>query len=114
MDELSPEFSIKLHDEYKDCVVNFNSEFSPILTEGFNMQPIEEYNFFSDNEISLNTFATTQLDNSIRNVGPTLMRKFNEQFKKDDKGVSRNWKEIEEAKINEIFLECRGPMELII
>jgi len=94
--------------------MNFRSEFATILRDGFLMKPDEEFEFFDENEKSLNNYATSELNNSLKNVNQTLFRKFNDKFKKDEEGNSRNWKEIEEAEINKIFLACRVSMEAVI
>jgi len=40
-----------------------------------------------------------------------LLRKFNARFKKDENGKLREWRAIEEAKINELYQECRQALE---
>ena len=42
------------------------------------------------------------------------MRKFNEVFKKDDDGKQRNWPDIEEAKIKEIFDKCKERVIVLL
>ena len=42
------------------------------------------------------------------------MRKFNEIFKKDDDGKQRNWPDIEEAKIKEIFDKCKERVIVLL
>jgi len=38
--------------------MNFRNEFATILRDGFLMKPDEEFEFFDENEKSLNTYAT--------------------------------------------------------
>lgn len=57
MDELSPELVKVLSDEYRNSILNFNSDFSEILKEGFLMDSSEEFNWLSENEKNMNEFA---------------------------------------------------------
>lgn len=57
MDELSPELVKVLSDEYRNSILNFNSDFSDILKEGFLMESSEEFNWLSENEKNMNEFA---------------------------------------------------------
>ena len=47
-------------------------------------------------------------------VNTTLLRKFNDQFKYDDDGKTRDWREIEEAQILEIFTKCKEGIQEVM
>ena len=47
-------------------------------------------------------------------TNPGLIRKLNDIFKNDDKGKQRNWPDIEEAKIREIFDVCKVKVLVLL
>ena len=42
------------------------------------------------------------------------MRKFNKLFKKDENGKNREWRDIEEGKIRDLWSKCRAQMAEVI
>ena len=46
-----------------------------------------------------------------QNAPQSLLRRFNKYFKKDEAGKLRNWKDIEEKKITEIFEQSKQKVE---
>ena len=49
-----------------------------------------------------------------RHANTNLLNNFNEKFKKDEQGKSRNWREIEEEDITALFKQTRSDVEAII
>ena len=45
---------------------------------------------------------------------PNLLRRFNETFKKDDKGNQRNWPDVEEEQIKELFEKSKAEVALCL
>jgi hypothetical protein len=43
-----------------------------------------------------------------------LLRRFNKEFKKDENGKSREWRDIEEPKIRELWQKARAQMNEVI
>lgn len=43
-------------------------------------------------------------------TNPQLLRMFNEKFKKDEDGKTRNWPDVEEGKIKELFDVCKAQI----
>jgi hypothetical protein len=61
-------------------------------------------------------FAQKELIQAGMHVNTTLIRKFNTEFKKDDKGKTREWRTIEggEAAIVELHKKCKRNIDDII
>ena len=51
---------------------------------------------------------------STSSVNTVLLRKFNESFKKDDDGKSRDWRQIEENTIKELYDKCKARVEVLL
>ena len=99
---------------YVSNVTDFNDNIRPVLGQGFGMTEDDTYDFLKENEESIFEFAVSEMKNASRHVNVTLLRKFNEQFKKDDKGKSRNWRDIEENEITEIFKATKASIEVVL
>ncbi len=55
------------------------------------------YSELRDTEKDVYTFATNEIKSIFRSsANQTLLRKFNDSFKKDEDGKRRDWKTIEE------------------
>lgn len=65
-------------------------------------------------ESTLHQFTVEYVRRLFRDINTNLLRKFNKNFKKDDAGKSREWRDIEEAKIREIWGTCRNEMLSVI
>lgn len=86
----------------------------PVLKQGFGMSDEDSYDFLNSNEESIYEFSLSEMKNAVRHVNVTLLRKFNDQFKKDPQGKSRNWREIEEGEITEIYKTTKANVDSII
>jgi hypothetical protein len=65
-------------------------------------------------EKTLNTFTTEYILRLFRDINTNLLRKFNLLFKKNENGQNREWRDIEEGKIRDIWSKCRAQMAEII
>lgn len=66
-------------------------------------------------ESEINTFAVDQLKQSFRlNSNPILLRKFNNLFKNDGKNMPREWPEIPEERIKEIFDKSKVQVTAVL
>jgi len=62
------------------------------------------FQFLSSSEANVNSFCITELKSLFNNLANQfLLRKFSLGFKRDELGNNRNWKEVEEPKINDLF-----------
>ena len=102
----------KLKQSYKDEIQNFNDDLQGVLRTGFDMSRDEVYEYLSSSEREAHSFAVKELKNVFaQNAPQSLLRRFNKYFKKDEAGKLRNWKDIEEKKITEIFEQSRQKVE---
>lgn len=89
---------------YVKEVNEYNTSMSKLLKDGFGMSGEEVFNFLSTGEQNVNLFCCTELKSMFNNLANQyLLRKFSLGFKRDEKGNNRNWKEIEEPKIKDMF-----------
>jgi len=50
----------------------------------------------------------------FRDINTNLLRRFNKDFKKDESGKNREWKDIEEPKIRELWQKVRAQLQEVI
>lgn len=75
-----------------------------VLTAGFAMSSEEIYEFLCQSEQNINNFCGQEFKSLFNNMVNTyLLRKFSIGFKRDEQGNNRNWKEVEEPKIKDLF-----------
>lgn len=75
----------------------------------------ETFELLSQCEQQTYAFGIAELKLIFRNqTNAGLIRKFNEAFKKDDDGKQRNWPDIEEPKIKEIFDKCKARVIVLL
>jgi hypothetical protein len=75
-----------------------------VLKDGFAMSSEAVFDFLSSNETNVNQFCSLELKSLFNNLANSfLLRKFSLGFKRDETGNNRNWKDIEEPKINDLF-----------
>lgn len=68
------------------------------------MNSEEVFKFLSSSEANVNSFCIAELKSLFNNLANQfLLRKFSLGFKRDELGNNRNWKEVEEPKINDLF-----------
>lgn len=65
-------------------------------------------------ETSLHNFTVEYIRRLFRDINTNLLRKFNKYFKKDENGKNREWRDIEEGKIRDLWQKCRAEMAEII
>lgn len=68
-------------------------------------------------ELSIYQFTTDYIKKLFRDINTNLLRKFNNGFKKEgggNKSTNRNWRDIEEGKIRELYEENKKEIESCI
>ena len=86
-----------------------------MLRGGFCLSGPEAFELLSRCEAQTYDFSIQEIKLVFRNqTNAGLLRKFNEIFKKDDDGKQRNWPDIEEAKIKEIFDKCKERVIVLL
>lgn len=58
--------------------------------------------------------TTDYIGRLFRDINTNLLRRFNKDFKKDDSGKNREWKDIEEPKIRELWQKVRAQLLEVI
>ena len=75
----------------------------------------EVFDFLSKSEKNAYEYCIKELKSVFASSAPqSLLRKFNTSFKKDDQGKLREWREIEEAKIKELFEENKKNVDTVM
>ena len=93
-----------LREEYIKEVNEYNKSMLKVLKEGFAMSSEGVFEFLSSSESQVNQFCCGELKSLFNNLANQfLLRKFSLGFKRDDQGNNRNWKDLEESKINDLF-----------
>lgn len=93
-----------MREEYIKEVKEYNNSMLKVLKEGFAMSSEAVFEFLSSSEANVNQFCCTELKSLFNNlVNQFLLRKFTLGFKKDEQGNNRNWKEVEEPKIKDLY-----------
>ena len=68
----------------------------------------EVFDFLRENEKDAYDFVVQELKVIFRqSANQTMLRKFSDAFKKSDDGNRRNWREIPEEQIKELFETCK-------
>lgn len=65
-------------------------------------------------ENTLNQYTADYIKRLFRDINTNLLRKFNKDFKKDEQGKNREWREIEEPAIRELWAKIRAQLLDII
>jgi hypothetical protein len=63
---------------------------------------------------NLHSHTTEYIRRLFRDINTNLLRRFNKDFKKDSNGKNREWRDIEEPKIRELWLKVRANMLEVI
>ena len=75
----------------------FNHEITQVLKIGFDLSSEEVYNLLTESEKDSYRYTSGEIKIIFnQSANQNLTRKFNEDFKKDDKGKRREWVEIPE------------------
>jgi len=65
-------------------------------------------------ETTLHQFTADYIKRLFRDINTNLLRKFNNDFKKDQNGKHREWREIEEPVIRDIWAKVRAQLLEVI
>jgi hypothetical protein len=82
--------------------------------EGFYADMDEISEFTEILEGSLYTFTTDYIRKLFRDINTNLLRKFNNNFKKDEHGKNRNWREVDENAIRDLYKKVKDNVEELI
>jgi hypothetical protein len=85
-----------------------------VLRQGFHCEDIEILDFMKTLDQILHQFNTDYVRRLFRDINTNLLRKFNKCFKKDEAGKNREWRDIEEGPIRDLWAKCRKQMLEVI
>jgi hypothetical protein len=106
----------KLHSLIQESYVKevnvFNTSMHSLLASGFELNHEERFKYLAACEQEVFKFCVAEVKQVfMTQVNQHLFAKFNQGFKKDEKGQNRNWKELEEAKITDLFKVNKALVE---
>ena len=81
-----------------------------VLRQGFKCSEMEIDEFVRSLETSLNQYTADYIKRLFRDINTNLLRKFNKDFKKDEQGKNREWREIEEPAIRDLWAKVRAQL----
>jgi len=67
----------------------------------------ETYSFLTKNESNIFSFTNSEIKIIFKQMNGSLLSKFNESFKKDSAGKIRDWREVEEDQIKELYEQSK-------
>lgn len=108
---MNPTFWQEIRDPYTNELSELALNCREILIKGFNCDEIEVREFLGTLEKVLHQFTVDYIHRLFRDINTNLLRKFNKLFKKDESGKNREWRDIEEGKIRELWSKCREEMK---
>ena len=65
-------------------------------------------------DTTLYNYSIDSIRGKFRNINTDLVRKFSLLFKKDEQGKSREWKDIEEGQIRDLWSKSKATMNEVI
>ena len=90
--ELQEHLAGKITERYAQSINEINEQLSSVLRSGFALNSSEIYDQLSAFENQLFTQLERSLKDEFRTqANQALMRRFNDIFRKDEKGNQRNW-----------------------
>ena len=81
-----------------------------LLKTGFGCSESEIVEFMTTLDQSLFQHTNDYIQRLFRDINTNLLRRFNKDFKKDENGKTREWRDIEEPKIRELWQKVRAQM----
>jgi hypothetical protein len=79
-----------------------------VLRQGFKCEEREVAEFIRVLDNTLHTYTADYIKRLFRDINTNLLRKFNKDFKKDQNGKNREWRDIEEPIIRDIWAKVRA------
>ena len=109
--ELNPDFWEEIREPYERELQSLSQNCIEVLRSSFHCEREELKEFMESLQQTLHQFTVDYVRRIFRDINTSLLRKFNKLFKKDDTGTkNREWRDIEEGKIRDIWSKCRATM----
>lgn len=111
--DLDDNFWSTVNSNYTKLLRENESSLKNILVDGFKTDEDEYDLYIANYEDEIYKFSKKLIVKCCSDLNSHLNRKFNSYFKNDDKGKHRNWKDIPEEKIQQLFEECYNQFDKV-
>jgi hypothetical protein len=108
--ELEPNFWDQMRGPFNKELEDLALNCQQVLKQGFKCSDIEIEEFVRSLETTLHHHTADYIKRLFRDVNTNLLRKFNKDFKKDEQGKNREWREIEEPAIRDLWAKVRAQL----
>lgn len=81
-----------------------------VLEQGFNASKVESMEFIDSFLKQIREYTQGYVRRSFRDINSNLIRRFKEEFAKDENGVTRQWVLVEEPQIREMWKTCKADI----
>jgi len=109
--ELNEDFWQDIRDPYTQEINLVLKNCKEILRNGFKTSAFEEEEFLENFELDIRKYTGDYIKKQFKDINSNLLRRFNQKFKSDDKGVQRNWMMLEEPAIRELWITTKTDIE---
>jgi hypothetical protein len=106
IESLEDNFWSQINKDYTTMLHKHESDIKNILVDGFQVNEDDYDLYIARFEDEIYKFSKKLIIKTCSDLNSHLNRKFNTYFKKDDKGKHRNWKDISEERIGQLYEEC--------
>ena len=101
--ELNTDFWEEIRAPYFQEMSDLALNCKKVLNSGFKCSDTEIGDFMKVLQGNLCQFTSDYIHRLFRDINTNLLRKFSKLFKKDENGKNREWRDIEEGKIRELW-----------
>ena len=108
--ELHPDFWEQMRAPYLKELEMLALNCKDVLKQGFKCTEFEISEFVGVLETTLHQYTADYIKRLFRDINTNLLRKFNKDFKKDEQGKNREWRQIEEPVIRELWAKIRAQL----
>lgn len=104
VNHLSPTLSKDIQAAYAENINRYNESLAEVLKRGFKMSETEIFDMLSANEQSSHSFCNLEIKYIFgTQTNRLLLSNFNENFKKNEKGTTYEWRDLEEKDIMTMY-----------
>lgn len=100
-----------INQEFGKEIVLVSENVRQILYAGFKANEKEQEDFIQRYQDDIKKFTTDLVKKLFNDINVNLLRRFNKEFKEDSEGKMRNWMQIEEPQINELWAQSKQKIE---
>ena len=112
--DLDLDFWDQMREPYEKELTTMAENTAQLLRSGFSCDDKEIIEFMTTLDTNLHQHTSDYIRRLFRDINTNLLRRFNKDFKKDENGKNREWRDIEEPKIRELWQKVRAQMLEVI